>query len=984
MSEQEKITGSFDIDTDDEGLLAVLNFTPDDNGEEFDKPAVYRLINEKKIVNGLDKKKLENELNTLFSKPVEFSITLAEGSPPELAVPTSYEWEPFEIPKDKKKDLENFLQNAPPPDIFRIEVEKVKRETIVKKKSRNPFGKDKQEKVVDYIKKEKKIKIDVLPDTIEAGWVEADAPIGKVFPGKPGSIGKDVFGMPINPPASEDEFWLGNGVEAKSSVLSASYTGIIRRGWNWIEILPFKTHDWKLELSKDKNTCLLSFTPGGADAEPPQVSKILKRGTMLGFAPETLYSESQLNELINTAIKEGKPLSKTVISTDDDGFFEIKVSDDKIKAEMILHKSRGNGKPLVLKEAGAAIKSSGLKGIDLKKTQDIILEFYKGPETDITFTLATGSKAEDGSIGDLVYNFEPMKDSAAEDIKKRITNLNERYVKSIKSSTEYPLSDFLPLTIAAEGQAFATLSISKGKNGKDVFGESIDSVQPDFSAYKTLENVKFHEGKLVAEKKGLLERSEKDGTTVFRIREHADSEIHIGYSDNRMEGYLTIDPAIGTGAPPSLEDVNMQLSEAGITTGIDNEVIKKTLERSRGGEPIRYIVIAKGKPPVNGGECEIEHLVDLSGNKSVTIDESGKANYRNQKQFTSAKEGDKLVLIKKAGAEAEDGWDICGKTITAKKTAALNLTVGANIKEVPDEEGNTVLVAEKPGRIVFEKNKIEIQESIFIKGDVDFGTGNIKFAGDVNVNGNVRSGFVVMAGGNVSVKMNSEMSLLSSEKSVMVGQGIKGGGKAVVRAQDSIQVSFAERATLLSVNNITVKNAVFGCKVKCNGRLKLLSEKGYLVGGHIQAKNGIEAMNIGSLSGSRTEISFGQDYLISDKIETEEREIEKIKKRIIKINTEMVSSEKNKDNKKLNLLRAEKVKMMKIMEKRGMRVFTLKERFEQHFPGDIIIRGEVFPGVVFESHGRTLEVLRKAKSIKIIFNQETGTLEQVPFQPKKK
>ena len=262
---------------------------------------------------------------------------------------------------------------------------------------------------------------------------------------------------------------------------------------------------------------------------------------------------------------------------------------------------------------------------------------------------------------------------------------------------------------------------------------------------------------------------------------------------------------------------------------------------------------------------------------------------------------------------------------------------------------------------------------------MDFSSGNIKFGGDVNIKGNVKSGFFVMAGGNINIGMNSEMSLLSSDKSIMVAQGIKGGGKAILRAKESIQLSFAERATLLAVENITVKNAIFGCKVKCNGRLKLMTEKGYLVGGRIQAREGIEAANIGSLSGTRTEVSFGQDYLISDRIETEEREIEKIKARLVKIDPDMRLLERDGKKKELTKLRMEKVKMMKILEKRGMRVFTLKERFEQHFPGEIIIRGDVFPGVVFESHGRTLEITKKESSLKIIFNRENGLLEKVPM-----
>ena len=71
---------------------------------------------------------------------------------------------------------------------------------------------------------------------------------------------------------------------------------------------------------------------------------------MLGCAPETLVSEEKLKEIINTAIDTSKELKEAIISTDDDCSFEIRVSDDKLKADLSMKKGRGNGKPLVLKE----------------------------------------------------------------------------------------------------------------------------------------------------------------------------------------------------------------------------------------------------------------------------------------------------------------------------------------------------------------------------------------------------------------------------------------------------------------------------------------------------------------------------------------------------------------------------------------------------------------------------------------------------------
>ncbi len=979
MAEEKKIKGRVNIDADDEGMLAVLHFIPDEEGSEWDIQAFTQLVSEKQIVYGFDTSKFEKDLEPLFLSSEELNITIAEGDPAEPSEPEEYKWAEAVIPDELKDDILRVLENAPTPEIYKTEIEKIKQEKVVKKKGLLPFGKEKTETVVENVKRENRIRVEIIPDVIATGLVETGEKIADIKPGQTGKPGKDVYGKPVSPLTDEDEFHLGRGIESRGAALIATEPGILRRGRNWAEVFPFRTHDWSLELSKDKNTCLLKFNPGGPESSPPDPAEIFERAKMLGCEVETLVSEVRLNEIINTAIETGKVLERAVISQDDDGFFEFKISEDKLKADLVMHKGRGNGKPLVLKQVGAAIKASGLKQMDLKKIQELLLEFNRGPEVDTVIPLCEGTAAESGEAGELVYELEFLPDSTADEIKKRMPDVSEDYLSAIESAVEYPPEEASALALVQAEQQIASLPVNEGKKGTDVYGAGIEPDVDEQDSYKALENVKIAGGIIISVTKGLLERFDRDGEKVFRIREHADSSFKIKLSDDKMTAVISAEPAVGTGAPTSLEEANRLIDEAGIKNGLNADAVRSAVEKARSGESVSGALIAMGKAPKNAGEAKLKWLIELAGGEAVTIDKSGKANYRKQNKMTSVKAGDIIAEIRVVEGESEDGWDVCGKTIAAKKLTPLNIDVGANIREEKDENGDTFLIADKSGRVLFENNRLEVQESLFIKGDVDFNTGNIKFGGDVNVKGNVKNGFFVISGGNIAIGMNSEMSLLSSEKSIAVAQGIKGGGKAILRAKDSIQLAFAERATLLAVGNITVKNAIFGCKVKCNGKLKLMSEKGYLVGGRIQAREGVEAQNIGSLSGSRTEVSFGQDYLVSDRIETEENEINKIKIRLVKIEPEMRQAEKDGEKKNLTNLRMEKVKLMKIMEKRSMRVFALKERFEQHYPGDIVIRGDVFPGVLFESHGRSLEITKQEKAVKIIFNQETGVLEKHPL-----
>ncbi|MFO7849797.1 MAG: FapA family protein, partial [Spirochaetia bacterium] len=175
---------------------------------------------------------------------------------------------------------------------------------------------------------------------------------------------------------------------------------------------------------------------------------------------------------------------------------------------------------------------------------------------------------------------------------------------------------------------------------------------------------------------------------------------------------------------------------------------------------------------------------------------------------------------------------------------------------------------------------------------------------------------------------------------------------------------------------IRLKNSCLRCDVRCNGTVKLAPDKGDLIGGTINTRHGIEAHNIGNEKYVKTAISFGQDYLVADQIQQHEKKIEKIKGHTAKLDTMMKRYEKSGERKKLDAARREKLKYLKMIEKRSMHLFTLRERYEEHFESKIAVHGKVFPGVVLESHGRFYEVTAGKEKVVFSFNLETGRIEE--------
>ena len=188
-------------------------------------------------------------------------------------------------------------------------------------------------------------------------------------------------------------------------------------------------------------------------------------------------------------------------------------------------------------------------------------------------------------------------------------------------------------------------------------------------------------------------------------------------------------------------------------------------------------------------------------------------------------------------------------------------------------DGSLNFYAETDGELVRDGTVISVQQVHSVPGNVDMASGNVNFAGIVRVNGSVQPGFRVIAAGDIRVEGNVDAAILSSEGSIMVAQGIKGEGKAILRAKKTIEAPFAEQAVLQAGENVHLKGACLRCVVKCNGKLLLDSEKGNLMGGEVRARQGIAAQNLGSPTGTRTLVFFGQDFMLKDQIEREEREV---------------------------------------------------------------------------------------------------------------
>lgn len=985
--EERSIVGVLKLEIPDNGSYVDLIITRDEEeGDQWTADKIVELLEERGIKQGYDRDQVVGALESIGeSEETSPRARLAEGVEPEPPKPESVEWEELQTPEEVASFEEPVLRNAPPPEIFREQKQKIKKTRPVEKKT--VFGvKTEQEEYYDTVTKRERVYIDPTPERV--GYALKGQRLGIVHGADHGSPGKDVYGRVIQPKRlSDTRFYNGPHTNRKASELFGEVDGFVRIGKNWVDIVPFSFHQWEISRSSDQATCLLALQPGSTLAPLPDAGEIVEAATEKGFDPETLIPEDEIAALCAQAAETGEALDQVPLSRSRDASFDIFVSDDKLTAVLNLHKGKGRGKPLVLKEVGKAIKDSGIKGLDYKKISEDVRAFYQGEETDLVgYLLAEGREPVQGPEREVEWGVRFMSDKELEAQREELISHPDR-LAGLLSLGEFPLSSVTLMGVVQKEQMIVAVSPPvPGEAGVDVYGKEIPADAAPGPRFRLFEHVEEKNGVYVANRSGILDRADLEGITYLRVRPHNDASVEVSVAEDRMSASLTLTDGHGSGRRLNREMVDEAIEKAGVLEGIDLEVVSRALEVAKDGEKVDQVVFARGKPPRRGSENELELLVDIASAAGVTIRGDGKADYRNQNKITTVEAEQKVARVLPPENEPEDGWDIFGKAITAGQERSLELEVGENIRREEDGNGSAILIAETPGELLYDPNKpsISLRTVHTVDGDVDYGEGNVKFPGSVLIKGSVRRGFVVMSEGDISVVETVEGALLSSAGAVTVKQGIKGQGKAVVRTKGEIRAGFIEQATLLSVQDIKVKSALLMCRVKCNGTVRLPGEKGRIVGGEVRARHGIVAHTIGSDTGSRTHVSFGQDYLVMDLIEKEEREIEKVKKRLTAVDFEMRKSEKAAKEELLERLRKEKVRLMKVLEKRGLRLFSLREKFETHFPSQVEIHGVLHPGVTFESHGRTVEVTDQKKAVTVAFNQQSGHIEITPMEQEAK
>lgn len=342
-----------------------------------------------------------------------------------------------------------------------------------------------------------------------------------------------------------------------------------------------------------------------------------------------------------------------------------------------------------------------------------------------------------------------------------------------------------------------------------------------------------------------------------------ESEVHIGpwdgmevsemmdvsISADKMEVICRFYPPSDGGRMLNARDIVESLAFRKIKYGMDQMAVYNFLQKR---EYCKNLVFVRGTLPVHGKDAAIEYFFNTSRDLKPKHNEDGSVNYKELNTISHVEKGQLLARLIPADP-GTPGKNVMGEMVKPRTVKTLHLSYGANI-EINDDK--TELYSKVNGHASLYDDKVFVSDVYEVPADVDNSTGNIDYAGNVLVHGNVKSGFSIHASGDIIVEGVVEGAELYADGQIVVKLGVHGMYKGVFYAGNHLIAKYIEGATVTSGGYVEAET-IINSDVSAANSIVVHGRKGLIAGGVIRAGEYIEADNIGSEMGTATVLEVG-------------------------------------------------------------------------------------------------------------------------------
>lgn len=354
-------------------------------------------------------------------------------------------------------------------------------------------------------------------------------------------------------------------------------------------------------------------------------------------------------------------------------------------------------------------------------------------------------------------------------------------------------------------------------------------------------------------------------------------------SSNKLYAWVLVFPPMGQGKELTRGLLYQALEEQGISYGVDSRLIDR-LSRDE-DRYFHLFLIAKGKPAFDGRNGNIVDYFPRSVERVLQVDEFDQVDYAALDLIHNVQEGQEICRLIRP-TEGEPGRTVLDQEIPAKSGKTVPLPKGKNTEISEDGDALVALVS---GHVEFSNRSFQVKPVFEVPGNVDFSTGNISFLGDVNIKGDVLSGFSVQAAGNIWVGGVIEAgSTVEAGGDLTVVKGILGDGTTTVQAHRCIFSKYIENSTIYVQENLQT-DCIVNSNIYCDGEVLVRSGRGNIMGGRVWAAKKVSATIVGSKSECKTVIALGGSPCIDFERDLIRREMKDLTAELEKLDAQLDS-----------------------------------------------------------------------------------------------
>lgn len=339
------------------------------------------------------------------------------------------------------------------------------------------------------------------------------------------------------------------------------------------------------------------------------------------------------------------------------------------------------------------------------------------------------------------------------------------------------------------------------------------------------------------------------------------STVQVTVNPNRTTAFMSFSRPENGGLDITVDKIMAALDENLVSYGILEADIQKAVELKLYDQ---NVCAAKWDPPVDGTDGTIKYFYKIDSVAAPMENENGTIDYKNLGLVRNITAGTPIAAITMP-TEGQPGMDITGMVVKQKPGVPAKFNVGAGTSLVND---GLEIIAAVDGNLVYKNGSFCVDETLVINGDVDVSSGNIDFIGAVNIKGSVFEGFRVTSKKNISINGSVNGAEISADGDIFIKIGSINSN---IECKGNIKLGFCENSKVHATG--TIESASFiGGEVFSEEKI-IASGKGIIMGGKYTALDGIEASVIGSEKYVKTEITLGNNAVLSEERDELEKQI---------------------------------------------------------------------------------------------------------------